>query len=309
MKAWLDLPVLRQLFAQELWNIGLTMRSAAQILQEGELGPVEWWRSPGITRLRADPIGILGGDPLRQRVYFEELSLWTGRGIIRSVGYDGGTCHDDVRDELVLNVHLSYPFLIVKSGEPLMMPEMHESGQSKSFGLEGGRWMPRRTYMSEVQVLDPTPFELDGTWYLFYTVAGATANTVLHLSWGEDPEGPWQVHPASPMPVGPIGARPAGPLFRVGNRLFRPAQDSSEGYGCGLVIHEVLRLDRATYIESRALALRPNPDAPYPNGLHSFVPCGNRVFVDGKRRAFIAWASIYKAISLWRTSTRGEDPW
>jgi hypothetical protein len=304
MKAWLELPGVRQLFAQEYWNIGLTVRSAAQILAEGRLGAVDWWRNPGLDRFRADPVGCWDADRRGLRIYFEELLLWSARGVIRSVGYDGMCCRDDFRDELALDVHLSYPSIAVVAGEPRMMPEMHEAHGPVSFGLKDGRWTPRRAYLPNVHVLDPTPFEHDGTWFLFHTVAGHTANTVLHLQWAADPDGPWQPHPASPMQIGLAGARPAGAPFRVGSRIYRPAQDSSGGYGAGLIIHEVLRLDRFGFEERRAAALAPEPDTPYPDGLHSFMPCGDRVFVDGKLRAFIAWASLYKLINLCRTFTR-----
>lgn len=304
MNKWLAFPLVRQLFAQEFWNIGLTKHSAARILAENRLGPVEWWRDAGLGRFRADPVGLLDVDGRGLRVYFEELSLWRARGMIRSVDYDGIHCGDDFRDELVLNHHLSYPSLVTFAGEPRLMPEMHEASGAVSFGYRAGRWTPRCAYLSEVPILDPTPFEHDGTWFLFYTVAGPTANTVLHLLWAVDPDGPWQQHPASPMTIGLAGARPAGAPFRVANRLYRPAQDSSSGYGTGLIIHEILRIDRQQFEERQVAALSPSPDAPYPDGLHSFTPCGDRVLVDGKRRAFVAWASLFKLINLSRMIAR-----
>ena len=116
----------------------------------------------------------------------------------------------------------------------------------------------------------------DDTELLPYDIQG----TLLHA---DRLEGPWVPHRLTPVKIDIAGARPAGPLFKVGEALFRPGQDCSRTYGGGIAIHRVDVLNEDTYRETKVSALAPDPDGPFPDGIHTLAVDGDRVWVDGKR--------------------------
>ena len=55
-------------------------------------------------------------------------------------------------------------------------------------------------------------------------------------------------------------ARPAGNVVRRSDgRLFRPIQDCSKGYGLGLVLAEIERLDRDHFVQTVRATVAPGP--------------------------------------------------
>jgi hypothetical protein len=298
MTAWLQ-DLGRKLFTHDVWNIGVAGHSLDRILRGEGLGEVRWWLDPGPRLFRADPTAVFdAGTGLA--VLFEEFDYAVGKGEIRRAPLSGPAAWTSSGPELEAEHHLSYPTLVGDADVVWLIPEAHEAGGLRLYANEGGQWRLREVAMPEVKILDPTVVRHDGTWFLFHTVAGPTANSELHLAFAGALTGPWTSHPSSPMRKGPRGARPAGPLFEHGGVLHRPAQDCTGGYGRGIVVQAVDRLDRHSFVEHEAIALAPDPTGAYPKGLHTFTVAGDRVLVDGKRVARHASAWWYKLRSLWR---------
>jgi hypothetical protein len=96
------------------------------------------------------------------------------------------------------------------------------------------------------------------------------------------------------MPV--RSARPGGTPFHHDGALYRPAQDCSVTYGGRIVINRVLRLSPTAFEEEPVSTVEPDPDGPFPDGLHTLSSLGNVTLVDGKRRAVIP-AEVYRSLS------------
>jgi hypothetical protein len=87
-------------------------------------------------------------------------------------------------------------------------------------------------------------------------------------------------------------ARPGGTPFIVDGILYRPAQDDSATYGGSIVINRVDRLTTETFEETAVARLEPDPDGPYPAGIHTLSAVGGWILVDGKRDRFAPLAKL-----------------
>jgi hypothetical protein len=74
--------------------------------------------------------------------------------------------------------------------------------------------------------------------------------------------------------VSDANARPAGHLFRVGDKLIRPAQDCTESYGCALNFYEVTAVTEEQFEETLICKIKPE-ELPsvldyVPQGIHTY---------------------------------------
>jgi hypothetical protein len=101
--------------------------------------------------------------------------------------------------------------------------------------------------------VDATLFEHDARWFMFDNISerGGSTWDELFLFVADTPLGPWQPHPQNPIKSDARSARPAGNLFRRGNRIIRPSQDCTGGYGSSIVFSEVDVLSDTEYREHR----------------------------------------------------------
>jgi hypothetical protein len=128
---------------------------------------------------------------------------------------------------------------------------------------------------------------------MFVNVAseGGSSWDELHLYSADRPQGPWKAHPRNPVVSDVRSARPAGHLFEHGGRRYRPAQDCSLGYGTGLVIKRIDRINPREYAEVEASRIRPDWNRRV-IGVHTLNRAGDLTVMD----------CIYRA-PRWRRST------
>ncbi len=220
-------------------------------------------------RFYADPfLWSVGG---RDVLFLEEFPYATGKGILSAVeiGPDGpiGT----PRPFLEQDCHLSWPQIFEADGSVWMIPET--SGRRtvelwRAFELPH-RFEKHAVLLSDVDVGDATPVRTVDGWFLFGTARERWCSSwdALHVWHAPRLEGPWTPISDGPMVVDPATARPAGrPIVRE-NALLRPVQDSTSGYGCGLALTRIDRLDAGGFAETK-LARFATP-APL-SGLHTW---------------------------------------
>jgi hypothetical protein len=113
------------------------------------------------------------------------------------------------------------------------------------------RWELDAVLLRDVEAVDPTLVERDGSWWLYVNIAsvGASPNDELHLFRANAPHGPFAPHPANPVVSDVRRARPAGMPFVHDGFLYRPAQDCAMRYGHSMAVHRVDRLDPTHYRE------------------------------------------------------------
>ena len=252
--------------------------------EEVDCGPDRFW---------ADPLAFTAGGI--DVVFFEELILAEGRGVISctEVGEDGRLA--PARRVLERPYHLSYPFVFEHDGAIFMIPET-----SSNFTVELYRctsfpdqWIFEATLLSDIFATDATLYH-DGTrWWMFLTVGenGSYSWDELHLFMAESPSGPWQPHPGNPVKCDSRSARPAGPLFRREGRLIRPTQDCSQTYGGAIRLCEIEILTPSDFREQVIDQILPDW-IPGANGIHTLTATNRVEVIDIRTPRRFRWSPL-----------------
>ncbi|MEM7165696.1 MAG: hypothetical protein AAF581_09540 [Planctomycetota bacterium] len=273
------------------WNVGMIRAPVHELLAGGSTpssDAIEWLPPPRHGRFYADPFAIhVQG---RLHVFVEDLDLnGAGRGHIAVFSADdSGTLRGPV-PVLEAPFHLSYPGVFESAGEIYCVPETFENDEVALFRARNfpHDWERVTTLISGLAVVDPT-LHNDGTrWWLFATTKESGSETKLMAWWAPSLEGKWTAHRWNPLKTDVRSARPAGPLFEHDGRLYRPAQDCSEGYGGAVQIQEVTELSPTVFHERTVRRLAPDPAGPYPHGLHTIAGSGDVTVIDGVRNAIV----------------------
>jgi hypothetical protein len=224
----------------------------------------------------------------RVHVFFEEFLYAERRGRIAVTTLDSDCRPGPVKVALELDSHLSYPNVFVRNRRLYMVPEGASSGRVDLYECQGDvtHWSFRRTMLQNTPLVDVSVVEWQGLWWLFGSLKkppGLRTAELLLLYWTDDPTtGKWREHRLSPLLADVTNARPAGAPWPNGSRLYRLAQDGSAGYGSGIVVNEVLRMDEDAYDERRVASLQPVWDKRLA-GAHTLNRAGDVVVMDACR--------------------------
>jgi len=264
------------------WFVGWR-RSTGDRVQDTLRLPAGWARLPDDgKRLYADP--FVAAHEGRAWLFVEEVPYATQKGILSvvEIGPDGpvGT----PQPFLERAGHLSYPFVFARDGAWWMIPESSAEHTVDLYRADAfpHRWTKVATLIEGPQVGDATVVEQDGRLFLFGTIGGDGASTwdALHIWTASRLEGPWTALGDDPVLVDARSARPAGAFFRRDGALWRPAQDCTTGYGAGLALCRVTRLDTEGFAQTIETVL--HPGAAWPGkGLHTLNWAGGIEVVDG----------------------------
>lgn len=267
------------------WHVGWRRPRGDLVRETLSMPHGGWSRLPDDgSRFFADPFLIeVGG---RIWMFVEEFPYATGKGIISALEMNEAGPVGTPRPALDLPYHLSYPNVFERDGQIWMIPESASSGRIELWRADEFpfRWSHAANLVENIVAGDATLAELDGRLWLFASVGGHGASTwdALHLWSSERLMGPWQPHAANPVVLDARSARPGGAMYRHDGALWRPAQDCSTGYGAGLSLCRVMRLDDEAFEQSVEATLRPNADWPGA-GLHTLNVGGGFEAVDGCR--------------------------
>lgn len=270
---------------REQWAIGVVHAPIHTFLAQPGGYRVTWLPEPSRSEYVADPFGVrLGAVRL---ILAERFDQRTRLGQLCELGAEGPGALEPPRPVLPLPVHVSYPFLFEDEGRVYCIPEMFQSGGVHLFEVLDYplRWRYLATLLEGFPAVDPTLFRHGGRLWLLCTSGetGILARGVLYAWWATTLTGPWIPHVRNPVKYDARSARPAGTPFEHGGRLFRPAQDCSETYGGAVTLNCITRLTPDEYEEETVAVVRPDPDGPYPAGLHTLAAFEDWTLIDGKR--------------------------
>jgi hypothetical protein len=146
-------------------------------------------------------------------------------------------------------------------------------------------WVLEAVLVEGERLVDATVAEIDGRWWMFAGHArdAQHVENELHLYHAPSLRGPWSPHRRCPVLADVTCARPGGALFQHAGAWFRPAQDGSRGYGGGLRLQRIGRLDPEGYEETTVHRLDPEW-VPGLVGTHTWNQCEGLLVVDGRRR-------------------------
>ncbi|HEX7331573.1 MAG TPA: hypothetical protein VF290_08730 [Pyrinomonadaceae bacterium] len=217
----------------------------------------------------------------RYYVFIEEYLYATGKGHISVIELDRKGVVNGPIKVLERDYHLSYPFVFEWNNSYYMVPETAanktiELYRSTSFPFE---WQLEKVLMTDIRAADATLAEVDGTWWMFVSIAEHSIPDELFLFFAGSPLGPWTAHPRNPVKSDVRGSRPAGKLFEWNGSVYRPAQDSSGRYGYAMSINRITKLDREDYREEQVSSILPNWNNKL-LGTHTLSICGDLTVID-----------------------------
>ena len=270
------------LFCYDEWNVGVVPGAPARLDELVDRRGARWLPPQGRLRYLADPFVVrepAGVFLLAERFDYREPA----RGHIVRVALRNDL--PDVEPALAAPHHLSYPYVFSDGRSTYCLPEAAASGRCDLYRLEpGGAFVFHATLSIDRALVDPTVFRHEDHWWLLGTDRADHPNLKLFAYFAERLEGPWQPHALNPLTCDITGSRPAGPPFRLGGRLYRPAQDCSRTYGGAVVVNELEVLTPTAFRERRVLRIEPDREGPYPHGTHHLVVDPEMIVFDAKRR-------------------------
>lgn len=275
------------------WGLGLVERPAQSLLENHAIEP-RWILTMPRGRFLADPfIARTDGNLL---ILAEDYTSRSGRGHISAVVIDDAGGVSEPVPVITEPHHLSYPFLVERSGELFCVPESAESGEIAVYTPQNLRrpWRRAGTLLPGLHALDPTIVQFEDRWWMFVCTRSGPTETRLEIFHAPDLFGPWQPHARNPVKSDIRSSRPGGTPFVHEGILYRPAQDCSRTYGGSLVINRVERLNPGEFRETPAIRLQPGPGWRFPDGMHTLSWTSGCMVIDAKRRIFLP-----RAVSSW----------
>ncbi len=286
------------LFHHEVWNVAVIDQPLADVVSRKALRTRVAWAKPHARhRFVADPFGVEVNGSLE--VLVEDYHQ-AGKGTISRLKLPLDARKLELKPAIDRREHLSYPCVFVEGGRTFCLPEVNEAARVALYELLDGRWQEIGSLLDGLRVVDPTLFQRDERYWLFYSLQddGAFGNQKLYAHYADDLFGEWQPHRLNPLKCDIASSRPAGQVFTANGKWYRPAQDCSVTYGGALVIHELGELTPTRFEEWPVARLEPDPKGPYPHGLHTLNALGSGVVIDGKRfeRDLGAWRQNAKRL-------------
>ena len=273
-------------FTRIEWNVGIT--SLAQIDPQTCSAPrnVAWLPKETRKTYLADPFFLRSGDKIC--LLAETIERADQRGVIVAYEITGKRVASLGVVIESKDAHMSYPFLFRWKGDVYCVPEQGEAGVVVLYRAVEfpKRWERVRNILSAVKAIDSTLFQANSSWWLSYTEGGIESNTRLMLWYANEPTGPWIPHARNPIKIDPRCSRGAGAPFVHKGMLIRPTQDCSRSYGGKIVFNRIIKITPTEYEEEIIGELLPDPESPYPHGLHTISLDGDTVVIDGWTRVF-----------------------
>jgi hypothetical protein len=211
-------------------------------------------------RSYADPFPIESHG--RRCVFFEDVPVATGKGVISYVALGEDAEPGEIRTALERDYHLSYPFLFQWNGAVWMIPETEQNRSVELYRAVQfpDTWRLEKTLFEDVRAVDATLLEHGGRFWLFTCMSppGGSLRDELFLFHADSPLGDWVPHARNPVVSDVTRARPGGTIFRLGDALIRPGQDGAPEYGRALTLNRIDVLSELEYRETPISRIEPD---------------------------------------------------
>lgn len=266
------------------WRVGYRFHEGVGVAETGLLGGPDWSILPDDgQRYYADPFPFEWKG--RHYLFVEEYPHASGKGIISVAEFDGPERRPSTpRPVLEEPFHLSYPQVFVHGGEVWMLPEGGAGGELVLYRAAAfpDRWVRHAVLVENRELFDATLLEHgDRFWILAAERDGmGSSSDMLVVFHAEKLEGPWLPHKANPILIDRRAARPGGAFVKVGRRIVRPVQDGTTGYGGGLGLSDLIRLDEEAVRFSIPVPVLGARNWPYPR-IHTLNRAGQLEVIDG----------------------------
>ncbi|MEP7311418.1 MAG: hypothetical protein ABI859_02440 [Pseudomonadota bacterium] len=270
-------------FGRQLYHWRLSIRPIDQVPLAARDHPV-WEGGEVIPTPRgqfwADPFLVEHGD--RTYLFFENYIYDEMRAAISVCELlSNGTLSNPI-ECLRTGYHLSYPHVFAHQGEYFMIPETAENGTVELYkAVEFPvKWKLEKVLFRGMAV-DTTFLVHHDRCYFFTSMSNYGSQFPVQLLFNADSiTSEWQLHPASPISTGVHAERGGGAILRVADRLVRPVQNGSRGYGHSLSFADIVELDPQHYAQT----VRATLDPIWANrlaGTHTYAKSSRWEVIDG----------------------------
>jgi hypothetical protein len=279
----------------EMWNVGVVNAPIHQFLDGQYPAQIDWLQPLGSRRFLADPFAVPVAEGFQ--LLTEEFDYDRYQGYITRALYRPGLPLGENRVVIDEGVHMSYPFPLLYKDQLYCIPESQRRREVSIYRMQegNGRWEKAGVLIRDFAAIDPTVIQHEGKWWLFCTCQDDLPECKLFLWHAADLLGPWKPHALHPVKCDVRCSRPGGTPFLHDGQLYRPAQDSSAGYGSALSINRVIRLTEDEFEEETVAHIKPPAGVFYRDGMHTLSAAGGMTVLDGKRMApvpSLAWRRL-----------------
>jgi beta-xylosidase len=181
-------------------------------------------------------------------LFFEVIPRANHRGGVIALAESNDAVHWRYRGVVLREpFHLSYPHVFESDGATYMTPENANGVRLYRCSSFPNTWTYESDLLS-IGAADPTPFRVDGRWWMFV----CTPPYTLRLFFSESLTGPYREHPSSPITRDDTCARPAGRVVMHDGALLRFAQVGRPAYGSAVRAFRITELTSSSYREEEA---------------------------------------------------------
>lgn len=264
-------------FILGVWNIGIIESNVENVINSKENLQIRWMKHRYKDRFFADPF-LYSVDKRNYYILAEEFPFYTNKGYISLLTVDRKSMTLKNKEKIIEeSCHLSYPF--VYRGE--IIPEAYRSGKCIAYKLTDCKNILKHT-IADMGLIDQTFLEYKGKEWIFATDEDNPL-CGLKIFYREDKDEEWKPHKNNPVKRDIRTTRPGGHFFTIGDKLYRPVQDSEKLYGHRIRIMEVVELSPDNFIEKEVTILSSKGNPPYEMGFHTFNAAEGFIVVDGYR--------------------------
>ncbi len=226
------------------WQIGFPQTTLENIATGGSY-EIAMLNGAPKGRWFADPF-ILEVTPTHIILLVEEFVSASAKGRIARLTVSRKDYTLEHNDTLLdLDTHLSFPTIVRQEDEVYIIPENSAGGKLQAYRYDeaSAKCLPYKT-LCDKPLIDAIHQKIGGKEYIFATQGPDANGTALYI-YHKD-EGGAYIHCQTATFASNI-ARNGGAFFRLGDCLYRPAQDCNGGYGRGLSIQRIEQDDNGVF--------------------------------------------------------------
>jgi len=201
--------------------------------------------------------GFFSADPFlfenenKNYIFYEEAPLKSGFGHISYLNCEE---HNDRGIALKESFHLSFPNIFKDNGIIYMIPETRNSNSIRLYKCDQfpNKWLFDKTLLENISTTDSEIFFNKGVYYLFTNVNKnkyLTNADCLYLYFSDTLKGEYLPHPQNPITRDARFSRMGGKVFTINNINYRVAQNETNGYGSGISILKINKINKEEYSE------------------------------------------------------------
>lgn len=269
------------------WNLGFIEQPLSEIIEDCPL-KIHYLNHSYKDRWFADP-WLLKVDKSNLEVLVEEYRYSEKIGYISKLTVDRMNYHLLNRETLLkLNSHLSFPAILRRSPKAYIYPE---NSNGEGLGLyeintDGGCTHVRN--LCSERLTDAVITDLFGDELLFSTHLPTQNGNTLYVYRIDIETGETLL--IDEYRFESNIARNAGEWFRVGEKVYRPAQDCNGGYGMAVFLQEVERKEDGSF-EFHDVRRLTSTHPRYNTGLHTFNHLNGLSVIDVHGYRFPKWVA------------------